>query len=167
RAPALAGLRPDADVGRNVAPGLRRQHPLHPHRVLGALPRDGDPLPLPGGPGDRAWTRLTAPPAPDDEDSGPRRGGRVMEALWFAIVAGMLAVYVVLDGFDFGAGFLHLIVARTDAERRMVLAAIGPVWDGNEVWLLAGGGVLFMAFPAAYAVGFSGFYLPLMLLLWV
>jgi len=90
-----------------------------------------------------------------------------MEALWFAIVAGMLAVYVVLDGFDFGAGFLHLFVARSDAERRTVLAAIGPVWDGNEVWLLAGGGALFMAFPAAYAVGFSGFYMPLMLLLWV
>jgi len=90
-----------------------------------------------------------------------------MEALWFAIVAGMLTVYVVLDGFDFGAGFLHLIVARTDAERRSVLAAIGPVWDGNEVWLIAGGGALFMAFPVAYAVGFSGFYLPLMLLLWV
>ncbi|HET9157472.1 MAG TPA: cytochrome d ubiquinol oxidase subunit II [Myxococcaceae bacterium] len=90
-----------------------------------------------------------------------------MEALWFAIVAGMLAVYVVLDGFDFGAGFLHLVVARTDAERRTVLAAIGPVWDGNEVWLLAGGGALFMAFPAAYAAGFSGFYLPLMMLLWV
>ena len=90
-----------------------------------------------------------------------------MEALWFAIVAGMLAVYVVLDGYDFGAGFLHLLVARTDAERRTVLAAIGPMWDGNEVWLLAGGGALFMAFPTAYAVGFSGFYLPLMLLLWV
>jgi len=90
-----------------------------------------------------------------------------MEALWFAIVAGMLAVYVVLDGFDFGAGFLHLAVARTDTERRTVLAAIGPVWDGNEVWLLAGGGLLFAAFPRAYAVGFSGFYLPLMLLLWV
>jgi cytochrome d ubiquinol oxidase subunit II len=90
-----------------------------------------------------------------------------MEALWFAIVAGMLAIYVVLDGFDFGVGFLHLAVARTEAERRTVLAAIGPFWDGNEVWLLAGGGALFMAFPAAYAAGFSGFYLPLMLLLWV
>lgn len=90
-----------------------------------------------------------------------------MEALWFAIVAGMLAVYVVLDGFDFGAGFLHLLVARSDPERRSVLAAIGPVWDGNEVWLIAGGGALFMSFPGAYAVGFSGFYLPLMLLLWV
>ena len=90
-----------------------------------------------------------------------------MEALWFTIVAGMLAVYVMLDGFDFGAGLLHLIVARNDAERRTILAAIGPVWNGNEVWLIAGGGALFMAFPAAYAVGFSGFYLPLMLLLWV
>jgi cytochrome d ubiquinol oxidase subunit II len=90
-----------------------------------------------------------------------------MEALWFAIVAGMLAIYVVLDGFDFGAGFVHLWVARTDPERRAVFGAIGPVWDGNEVWLLAGGGALFMAFPVAYAVGFSGFYLPLMLLLWV
>jgi cytochrome d ubiquinol oxidase subunit II len=95
------------------------------------------------------------------------RGGCLMEALWFAIVAVMLAVYVVLDGFDFGAGFLHLHVARTDSERRTVLAAIGPVWDGNEVWLIAGGGALFMAFPVAYAVGFSGFYMPLMLLLWV
>lgn len=90
-----------------------------------------------------------------------------MEALWFGIVAGMLAVYVVLDGFDFGAGFLHLFVARSDSERRTVLAAIGPLWDGNEVWLVAGGGALFMAFPAAYAAGFSGFYMPLMLLLWV
>ena len=90
-----------------------------------------------------------------------------MELLWFATVAGMLAVYVVLDGFDLGAGAVHLYVARNDVERRMVLAAIGPVWDGNEVWLLAGGGALFMAFPVAYAVGFSGFYLPLMLLLWV
>jgi len=90
-----------------------------------------------------------------------------MEALWFAIVAGMLAVYVVLDGFDFGAGFLHLWVARTEAERRTLLAAIGPVWDGNEVWLIAGGATLFMAFPAAYATAFSGFYMPLMLLLWV
>jgi len=90
-----------------------------------------------------------------------------MEALWFGIVAGMLAVYVVLDGFDFGAGVLHLLVARTDAERRTVLAAIGPLWDGNEVWLIAGGGALFMAFPVAYAAGFSGFYMPLMMLLWV
>jgi cytochrome d ubiquinol oxidase subunit II len=87
--------------------------------------------------------------------------------LWYANVAAMLAIYVVLDGFDFGAGIVHLFVARTEAERRQVLAAIGPVWDGNEVWLIAAGGTLFFAFPKAYAISFSGFYLPLMLVLWL
>src|SRR5204862_3387949 len=90
-----------------------------------------------------------------------------MEAVWFAIVVGMLAVYTVLDGFDFGVGILHCLVARTDEERRTVLASIGPVWDGNEVWLLASGGVIVFAFPRAYAAGFSGFYLPLMMVLWL
>jgi cytochrome bd ubiquinol oxidase subunit II len=90
-----------------------------------------------------------------------------MEMLWFAIVCSMLAVYVVLDGFDFGAGILHRLVARTDQERRTVLAAIGPVWDGNEVWLIASGGVLFLAFPKAYSAAFSGFYLALMIVLWL
>jgi len=90
-----------------------------------------------------------------------------MSAFWYAVVALMFAVYVVLDGFDFGAGALHLFVARNDRERREVLAAIGPVWDGNEVWLIAGGGVLFFSFPQAYAAAFSGFYLPLMLVLWL
>ncbi|HZO91744.1 MAG TPA: cytochrome d ubiquinol oxidase subunit II [Chthonomonadaceae bacterium] len=90
-----------------------------------------------------------------------------METVWFALIALMLAVYVVLDGFDFGAGILHLAVAKTDAERRTVLAAIGPVWDGNEVWLIASGGVLVFAFPRVYAAGFSGFYMPLMIVLWL
>src|SRR5713226_3462059 len=90
-----------------------------------------------------------------------------MESVWFVIVSGMLAVYVVLDGFDFGAGILHRFVARTDAERRTVLAAIGPVWDGNEVWLVAAAGVLFMAFPRVYSAAFSGFYLALMIVLWL
>jgi cytochrome d ubiquinol oxidase subunit II len=90
-----------------------------------------------------------------------------MEALWFALAAVMVAVYVVLDGFDFGAGLLHLLVARDDRERRQVLAAIGPFWDGNEVWLLAGGGVLFLAFPKVLASGLSGFYLAIFLVLWV
>jgi cytochrome d ubiquinol oxidase subunit II len=90
-----------------------------------------------------------------------------MAALWYAIVALMLATYVVLDGFDFGAGIAHLVVARSDQERRTVLAAIGPVWDGNEVWLVASGGVLFFAFPRAYAAALSGFYLPLMMVLWL
>src|ERR1700755_1456547 len=90
-----------------------------------------------------------------------------MEAVWFAIVSGMLAAYAVLDGFDLGVGIVHRIVARTDEERRTVLAAIGPVWDGNEVWLIAAGGVLFMAFPRVYATAFSGFYLALMVVLWL
>ncbi|PYY02354.1 MAG: cytochrome d ubiquinol oxidase subunit II, partial [Acidobacteria bacterium] len=83
-----------------------------------------------------------------------------METVWFLLVAFMLAMYVVLDGFDLGAGIAHFFVARTNEERRMVLQAIGPVWDGNEVWLLAGGGTLFFAFPLLYASSFSGFYLP-------
>lgn len=90
-----------------------------------------------------------------------------MTTIWYAIIATMLAVYVVLDGFDLGAGILHLVVAKTDMERRTVFAAIGPVWDGNEVWLLASGGILVYAFPRAYAAGFSGFYLPLMMALWL
>ena len=90
-----------------------------------------------------------------------------METLWFALVAGMLAAYVVFDGFDLGTGILHLLVARTEHERRRVLQTIGPVWDGNEVWLLAAGGTLYFAFPVLYASSFSGFYLPLMIVLWL
>jgi len=89
-----------------------------------------------------------------------------MADLWFAIVSAMLTAYVVLDGFDFGAGALHLIVAKTNAERRRVLGAIGPFWDGNEVWLLASGGALFVAFPKALAAGLSGFYFAIFLVLW-
>ncbi len=90
-----------------------------------------------------------------------------METLWFLIVALMLVAYAILDGFDLGAGALHLHIARTETERRSVLAAIGPFWDGNEVWLLAAGGVLYLAFPTLYASSFSGFYLPLMMVLWL
>lgn len=90
-----------------------------------------------------------------------------METVWFCLVALMMAAYVVLDGFDLGAGAVHLFVARSDAERRQVLGSIGPVWDGNEVWLLAAGGTLYFAFPALYASSFSGFYLPLMIVLWL
>src|SRR3954464_9851849 len=90
-----------------------------------------------------------------------------METLWFILVALMITAYVILDGFDLGAGILHLIIARTDAERRTVIRTIGPVWDVNEVFLLAGGGTLFFAFPALYAASFSGFYLPLCIVLWL
>jgi len=90
-----------------------------------------------------------------------------MGTLWFCLVVATGITYVVLDGFDLGAGAIHLLVARDDRERRLVLRSIGPVWDGNEVWLIAGGGTLYFAFPALYAVGFSGFYLPLMIVLWL
>src|SRR3984893_18251212 len=90
-----------------------------------------------------------------------------MEALWFWIVASMLAAYVVLDGFDLGVGIVYLFVAETEQERQLTLRAIGPVWDGNEVWLLAASGTLFFAFTLLYASAFSGFYLPLMIVLWL
>ena len=86
---------------------------------------------------------------------------------WFWLVAIMITGYVVLDGFDLGAGVIHLFVAKTDQERRTVLRTVGPVWDGNEVWLVASGGTLYFAFPLLYASGFSGFYLPLMIVLWL
>lgn len=90
-----------------------------------------------------------------------------MIPFWFAAVCFMFAMYVVLDGFDLGVGICHLHVARGDAERRRVLRSIGPFWDGNEVWLVAGGGLLFCIFPGFYAASFAGFYLPFMLVLWL
>jgi len=90
-----------------------------------------------------------------------------METIWFALVAIMITLYVLLDGFDIGAGAIHLFIAKSDADRKQVLASIAPVWDGNEVWLLAAGGTLYFAFPALYASSFSGFYLPLMMVLWL
>lgn len=90
-----------------------------------------------------------------------------METLWFVLVAFMLVAYVVLDGFDLGAGVILPLVGRTEGERRQVLQSIGPVWDGNEVWLIAAGGALYFAFPLLYASSFSGFYLPLMIVLWL
>jgi cytochrome d ubiquinol oxidase subunit II len=90
-----------------------------------------------------------------------------MATVWFGILAALLIGYAVLDGFDLGVGALHLWVARTDEERRAGLGAIGPVWDGNEVWLITWGAALFLAFPRVYAVAFSGFYLPLVIALWL
>jgi cytochrome d ubiquinol oxidase subunit II len=90
-----------------------------------------------------------------------------MESVWFVLLAVMVTVYVILDGFDLGSGALHMVVARREEEREQVTESIGPVWNGNEVWLLAGGGVLFMAFPRAYAGAFSGLYFGLILVLWL
>jgi len=91
----------------------------------------------------------------------------MMGFIWFWLVAVMIVGYVVLDGFDLGVGVLHLFLVRSESERRATMASIGPVWDGNEVWLLAGGGTLYFAFPLLYASAFSGFYLPLMIVLWL
>src|ERR1700692_4173385 len=91
----------------------------------------------------------------------------MLETIWFCLVASMITAYVILDGYDIGAGMIHLFVARSDDERRQVIRSIGPFWDGNEVWLIAGGGTLYFAFPALYASSFSGFYLPLMMVLWL
>jgi cytochrome d ubiquinol oxidase subunit II len=87
-----------------------------------------------------------------------------LQLIWFILVGVLLTGYAILDGFDLGVGAVHLF-AKKDEHRRIFLNAIGPVWDGNEVWLVTGGGALFAAFPEAYATVFSGFYLPFMLLL--
>ena len=87
-----------------------------------------------------------------------------LNTIWFGLVGVLLMGYAVLDGFDLGIGALHLFV-KGDRERRIMINAIGPVWDGNEVWLVTGGGALFAAFPEVYATVFSGFYLPFLLLL--
>jgi cytochrome d ubiquinol oxidase subunit II len=88
-----------------------------------------------------------------------------LNTVWFILVGVLFTGYVILDGFDLGVGTLHLFAAKSDEERRIFLNAIGPVWDGNEVWLVTGGGALFAAFPAVYATVFSGFYLAFMALL--
>jgi cytochrome d ubiquinol oxidase subunit II len=90
-----------------------------------------------------------------------------MPTLWFVLLAAMLTVYAVLDGFDLGVGALHRVLARDEAERAEAAEAIGPVWNGNEVWLIAAGGVLFLAFPKAYAAALSGMYLGFFILLWL
>ncbi len=90
-----------------------------------------------------------------------------MPTVWFCLVAVMIAFYVILDGFDLGAGAIAPLVAKDPGERKLVLRSVGPVWVGNEVWLLAAGGTLYFAFPALYASSFSGFYLPLMVVLWL
>jgi cytochrome bd ubiquinol oxidase subunit II len=91
----------------------------------------------------------------------------MINTLWFLVLAAMLIGYAVLDGFDLGVGILHLGVARREEERETAINAIGPVWNGNEVWLVAAGGAMVAAFPHLYATAFSGFYLALMIVLWL
>jgi cytochrome d ubiquinol oxidase subunit II len=91
----------------------------------------------------------------------------MMATLWFILLFFMLAMYVVQAGTDLGVGMVHLLVARNDAERAQAIHSIRPVWKPNEVWLIAAGGTMLMAFPAALAASFSGFYLALMVVLWL
>ncbi|MBD0833230.1 cytochrome d ubiquinol oxidase subunit II [Aestuariibaculum sediminum] len=90
-----------------------------------------------------------------------------MELFWYIVLMTMLTVYVILDGYDFGAGIVHLFFAKKEKDKKAITNAIGPFWDANEVWLIASGGVLFFAFPTLYAASFSGFYLPLIMILWL
>src|SRR5882672_223945 len=99
-------------------------------------------------------------------DPRPLRPGRThkltghnmdLNLIWFILLGALLAGYAILDGFDLGVGALHLL-AKGDQERRLMINSIGPVWDGNEVWLVTGGGALFAAFPDVYATIASGFY---------
>lgn len=91
----------------------------------------------------------------------------MINTIWFVVLAFMLAGYAVLDGFDLGVGTLHLFLGRNTRERTTLVDSIGPVWNGNEVWLLAAGGSMVVAFPHLYATSFSGFYLALILVLWL
>src|SRR5262249_53726353 len=122
RAPAVDRLRAHAHRCRLQRQRLGRQRRLHHHRLLRALPRRRHRLPRAGS-------------APAGSRSRSRRA-RMIYAVWYAVVAVMLTAYVVLDGFDFGVGMAHLFVARSDDERRLALGSIGPIWDGNEVWLV-------------------------------
>src|SRR5665648_257586 len=88
-----------------------------------------------------------------------------LSTVWFLLIAVLWTGYLVLEGFDFGVGMLLPVLGRTDTQRRVLINSIGPVWDGNEVWLLTAGGATFAAFPEWYATMFSGFYLPLLLIL--
>src|SRR5882672_8806782 len=89
----------------------------------------------------------------------------MLPTVWFVIIAVLWVGYFVLEGFDFGVGILLPILGRDDHERRAVINTIGPVWDGNEVWVITAGGATFAAFPEWYASLFSGFYLPLLAIL--
>lgn len=90
-----------------------------------------------------------------------------MEILWYILIAIVLTVFFILDGYDFGAGIIHLFFAKTEGDRKVIAKSAGLFWDSNEVWLVAAGGLLFMAFPTFYASVFSGFYLPLIIVLWL
>ena len=90
-----------------------------------------------------------------------------MEIFWYVLISVVLAMFFVLDGYDFGTGIIHLFFAKKEKDKEVIAKSAGLFWDSNEVWLVAAGGMLFMAFPTFYASVFSGFYLPLIIVLWL
>jgi len=90
-----------------------------------------------------------------------------METFWYIIIAVFVIIFFILDGYDFGVGIIHLFFAKTENDKLVIARAAGLFWDANEVWLVAGGGMLFLAFPTYYATVFSGLYLPIMMVLWL
>ena len=151
-----------ASPAESVPSGTRA---LHAARVRGPVrPARAAVRAADGADRDR---RPRGPRADHHVERGRRALGGRMETMWFGFLAFMITMYVVLDGFDLGVGALHLLLARTEEEREQATAAIGPVWNGNEVWLIAAGGVLFMIFPKVYAAAFSGLYFGLILALWL
>lgn len=143
---------------------------LHPVRLHGPVHASCAAVPVPvrahrpAGPGPGRVGRATGP----RRHRRSRGGGVLMiETLWFLVIAVLLTGDAVLDGFDLGVGTLHLGIGRTTEERSSLIDAIGPVSNGNEAWMLALGGALVAAFPHVYAASASGFYLPLMLVLWL
>ena len=90
-----------------------------------------------------------------------------MEIFWYITIAVVLVIFFILDGYDFGVGIIHLFFAKTEKDKVVIAKAAGLFWDANEVWLVAGGGLLFLAFPTYYASVFSGLYLPIMMVLWL
>ena len=90
-----------------------------------------------------------------------------MELFWYIVIAITLVIFFILDGYDFGTGIIHIFFARKEEDKKVIAKAAGLFWDSNEVWLVATGGLLFMAFPTLYASAFSGFYLPLIIILWL
>jgi cytochrome d ubiquinol oxidase subunit II len=88
-----------------------------------------------------------------------------LRLIWWALLGVLLVGFAVMDGFDLGVAMLHPFIARTESQRRVLLDTIGPVWEGNQVWFVLGGGAIFAAWPALYAASFSGFYLAMLLVL--
>ena len=163
------GLRRTAEAtSHNVTAGMTYLHAVRVHGAVRAR-RSALPAACPANRARRAGAgpRARALGAQSGPTSRPAEGAVVINTVWFIVLAFMLAGYAVLDGFDLGVGALHLLLGRDTRERGRLIDTIGPVWNGNEVWLLAAGGSMVVAFPHLYATSFSGFYLALMLVLWL